>query len=76
MWNDIYQTQIDAMDEGSKKALEQMEFNHEKRLQAIDREKEDLLQKKKKKLRLSLIKGKIRMRRRIPIIREKLSILL
>lgn len=56
MWNDIYQTQIDAMDEGSKKALEQMEFNHEKRLQAIDREKEDLLQKKKEEAEIEFNK--------------------
>lgn len=47
LWNEIWQEQIDAMDKGSEKTLAQMELNHEKQLQAIDREKEDLLLKKK-----------------------------
>lgn len=47
LWNEIWQIQIDSMAEGSEKALSQMELNHEKELQAIDREKADWLQKKK-----------------------------
>lgn len=47
LWNEVWQAQIDSMDEGSEKTLTQMELNHEKELQAIDRQKEDLLQKKK-----------------------------
>lgn len=47
LWNEIWQDEIDAMDDGSKKTLAQMQLNHEKRLQAIDKEKEDLLQKRK-----------------------------
>lgn len=47
LWNEIWQIQIDSMAEGSEKALAQMELNHEKELQAIDREKADWLQKKK-----------------------------
>lgn len=47
---DIYldseQSRIDAMEEGSKKTLDQMELNHEKELLAIDREKEELIQAK------------------------------
>lgn len=46
-WNEIWQEQIDAMDNGSEKTLAKMELNHEKQLQAIDREKEDLLLKRK-----------------------------
>lgn len=46
LWNNVWQAQIDSMDEGSEKTLAQMELNHEKALQAIDREKEDLLRKK------------------------------
>lgn len=40
------QAGIDAMEDGSKKALAQMEINHEKELLAIDREKKDLIQAK------------------------------
>lgn len=40
------QAGIDAMEEGSKKTLAQMELNHEKELFAIDREKKDLIQAK------------------------------
>lgn len=47
LWNEIWQDEIDAMDDGSTKTLAQMQINHEKRLQAIDKEKEDLLQKRK-----------------------------
>lgn len=47
LWNEIWQDEIDAMDDGSKKTLAQMQLNHEKRLQTIDKEKEDLLQKRK-----------------------------
>ena len=47
LWNEIWQDEIDAMDNSSEKALAQMELNHEKRLQVIDKEKEDLLQKRK-----------------------------
>lgn len=46
MWNKVFKTRIDAMEDGGKKALEQMELDHELELQAIDREKEDLVQKK------------------------------
>lgn len=48
-WNEIRQEEINAMNNSSKKTLEQMELNHEMQLQAIDREKEDLLQKRKEK---------------------------
>ena len=37
---------IKAMDEGSKKTIAEIEFNFEKEMQAIDRQKEDLLRKK------------------------------
>lgn len=47
IWDEIWQEQIDAMDDGSEKTLAKMELNHEKQLQAIDREKEDLLLKRK-----------------------------
>lgn len=47
LWDEIWQDEIDTMDDGSKKVLAQMELNHEKRLQAIDKEKEDLLLKRK-----------------------------
>lgn len=47
IWNEIWQDEIDAMDNGSDKMLAQMRLNHEKKLQAIDKEKEDLLQKRK-----------------------------
>lgn len=46
IWNEIWQDEINAMNEGSEKTLAQMELNHEKQLQAIDREKEDLLKKR------------------------------
>lgn len=45
-WNNVWQAQIDAMDDGHEKTLAQMEFNHEKALQTIDQEKEELLKKK------------------------------
>lgn len=47
IWNEIWQDEINAMDNGSEKVLAQMQLNHEKRLQAIDKEREDLLQKRK-----------------------------
>lgn len=47
IWNEIWQDEIDAMDNGSEKTLAQMQLNHEKQLQAIDKEKDDLLQKRK-----------------------------
>lgn len=47
LWNEIWQDEIDAMDDGSEKTLAQMQLNHEKRLQALDKEKADLLQKRK-----------------------------
>jgi tape measure domain-containing protein len=37
---------IKSLDDGSKKTIEQMELNFEKEMQAIDRQKEDLLRKK------------------------------
>lgn len=40
------QAEIDAMEEGSKKILVQMMFNHERELQELDREKEDFLNRK------------------------------
>lgn len=46
-WNEIWQDEVNAMENGSKKTLAQMELNHEMQLQAIDREKEDLLLKRK-----------------------------
>lgn len=45
-WYKVWQAQINTMDEGSEKTLAQMELNHEKALDAIDQEKEQLLQKK------------------------------
>lgn len=51
LWMQVWQMQIDSMNEGSEKTLAQMEFNHEKELIAIDREKEDLLQKKRESAR-------------------------
>lgn len=47
IWNEIWQDEIDAMDNGSEKTLAQMQLNHEKQLQAIDKEKDDLLLKRK-----------------------------
>lgn len=47
VWNQLWQGYIDLMDEGGDKTLAQMELNHEKELQAIDREKEDLIEKYK-----------------------------
>ena len=47
VWNQVWQSQIDAMAEGGDKTIAQMELNHEKELQAIDREKDDLIQKYK-----------------------------
>lgn len=40
------QAGIDALEDGSKKTLAQMELNHEKELFAIDREKKELIQAK------------------------------
>lgn len=48
-WNGIWQAQINTMEEGGRKTLEQMEYNHEMELQTIDREKEDLLRKNREK---------------------------
>lgn len=42
----IDEARIKAMDEGSKKTIAKIEFNFEKEMQAIDRQKEDLLRKK------------------------------
>lgn len=42
----IDKARIKAMDEGSKKTIAEIEFNFEKEMQAIDRQKEDLLRKK------------------------------
>lgn len=47
MWNEIWQAEIDAMDEGSEKTLAQLQLNNEKRLLAIGKEKEDLIKKRK-----------------------------
>lgn len=46
MQNRIEQEYIDSWDEGSKKYIAQMELNHEKEMQAIDRQKEDFLREK------------------------------
>nr|WP_302829782.1 hypothetical protein [uncultured Bacteroides sp.] len=51
LWNEIWQDEIDAMDNGSEKTLAQMQLNHEKQLQALDKEKEDLLLKRKEEAR-------------------------
>ena len=42
----VEESRIKTMDEGSKKTIAQMEFNFEKEMQAIDRQKEDALRKK------------------------------
>lgn len=42
----IDEGRIKAMDEGSKKTIAEIELNFEKEMQAIDRQKEDLLRKK------------------------------
>lgn len=42
----VDEARIEAMDEGSKKVLAEMELNFEKEMQAIDRQKEDALRKK------------------------------
>lgn len=42
----IDEARIKAMDEGSKKTIAEIEFNFEEEMQAIDRQKEDLLRKK------------------------------
>lgn len=47
LYYDAEQAKVDGMAEGSKKTLAQIELNHEKELIAIDREKEDFLQRKK-----------------------------
>lgn len=46
MQMNIDEARIKAMDEGSKKTIAEIEFNFEKEMQAIDRQKEDLLRKK------------------------------
>lgn len=43
---EVDESRIKTMDEGSKKTIAQMEFNFEKEMQAIDRQKEDALRKK------------------------------
>lgn len=43
----VEQAEIDAMKEGSEKILRQMDLDHRKEIEAIQREKVDLLQKKK-----------------------------
>lgn len=47
LYIDVEQSRINAMDEGGKKTLEQMELNHEKELLAIDRERQEFIQAKK-----------------------------
>lgn len=47
LYYDAEQAKVDGMAEGSEKALAQMELNHEKELIAIDRQKEEFLQRKK-----------------------------
>lgn len=42
----VDETTINAMDEGSKKTIAQMQHNFKKEMQAIDRQKEDALRKK------------------------------
>ena len=42
----VDEARIKAMDEGSAKTIAEMEFNFEKEMQAIDRQKEDALRKK------------------------------
>lgn len=42
----VDEARIKAMDEGSKKTIEEIELNFEKEMQAIDRQKEDALRKK------------------------------
>lgn len=42
----VKQAEIDAMQEGSEKVLEQMKLNHEKQVEELEREKADYLQKK------------------------------
>jgi tape measure domain-containing protein len=42
----VVEDRIKAMDEGSKKTIAQMEYNFEKEMQTIDREKEDALRRK------------------------------
>lgn len=44
--NQVDESRIKAMNEGSKKTIAQMELNFEKELQVIDRQKEDALRKK------------------------------
>lgn len=46
-WNEIQQMEIDNKPEGSEKVFDQLKLNRKKAEQAIDREKEDWLQKKK-----------------------------
>lgn len=47
MYDEIEQIRINALNDGYKRTIAQMELNHEKELRAIDREKEDLLQKRR-----------------------------
>lgn len=42
----VAQARINAMDEGSEKTIAQLELNHKKEIQTIDRQKEDYLRKK------------------------------
>ena len=44
--NQVNETRIKAMDEGSAKTIAEMELNFEKEMRAIDRQKEDALRKK------------------------------
>lgn len=47
MYDEIEQIRINSLNDGYNKTIAQMELNHEKELRAIDREKEDLLQKRR-----------------------------
>lgn len=46
LYNDVVDERIKAMDDGSEKVIAQIEQNFDKEMQAVDREKENLLQKK------------------------------
>lgn len=48
-WNGIWEMKINTMDEGHRKTLKQMEYNHAMELQTIDRAKEDLRRKNREK---------------------------
>lgn len=49
LYYDVEQAKVNGLAEGSEKTLAQMELNHEKELMAIDREKDEFLQRKKEK---------------------------